>query len=424
MPESAVKNNALSLRYQTPGTPLQRVLAEAPYFPRVSANKSAELSRPAEYAIRWPNMQINRRDFVSWLIFDCDHSDVYRWEKVGLPAPNMIVASRKNGVVMGYHAFYAITPVCTSKKARSHPIAYMKAIYEQMRRLLEADENYHGGPVCKTPGHPWWHTIEFHSYEYSLGELHEYIELPSTKPRFSKGPDLDSVGHSRTLTFFEQLRFFAYSIVSDARSTGTFEAFYSKVNAYGEQINDFARRGFIDLKTREPKGNLRQSETKAVVKSVARWTWDYYTGDSRCNRGVMQLPDDLPLREKQQLAAARTHTEKSSKTVERIRYACAQLMKAGEKVTQVAVGRLARLSRQTVAKYRAVLCDAAAARPADAPPVVETVAAANDVKFAAYKITGASQCTTGGCNVVTYGESFLDGQGTGIHQTDDGVDSS
>jgi hypothetical protein len=86
------------------------------------------------------------------------------------------VANRNGGP--GFHLFYAITPVCTTEKAREHPQRYMRAIRARMVELLGADPNYHGGGVSKTPGHPWWHTIELHAHEYSLGELNEYFELP------------------------------------------------------------------------------------------------------------------------------------------------------------------------------------------------------------------------------------------------------
>jgi hypothetical protein len=61
------------------------------------------------------------------------------------------VANRNGGP--GFHLFYAITPVCTTEKAREHPQRYMRAIRARMVELLGADPNYHGGGVSKTPGH-------------------------------------------------------------------------------------------------------------------------------------------------------------------------------------------------------------------------------------------------------------------------------
>ena len=118
-------DNQTADRFFQSGTALNRVLTEAPYLPRCSDDKTATRVRPREYAIRYPYMQVNRPGFVSWLIFDLDHSNALIWEDAGLPAPNLIVRNRKSG---HSHLYYAIPPVCTTESARSKPIAYMKAI--------------------------------------------------------------------------------------------------------------------------------------------------------------------------------------------------------------------------------------------------------------------------------------------------------
>ena len=103
---------------------------------------------------------------VSWLIFDLDHANALIWEEAGLPPPNLVVRNRKNG---HSHVYYAIVPVCTTENGRSAPISYMKAVYEAFALQLKADIEYGGGPVAKTPGHPWWETSEYHDHVYDLG---------------------------------------------------------------------------------------------------------------------------------------------------------------------------------------------------------------------------------------------------------------
>lgn len=98
-------------RYYQPGTALSRLLSEAPYLPRCSDNKTAALVRPREYAIRYPYMQVNRPDMVSWLVFDLDHSNSLIWEDELLPAPNFVVSNRKT-----------VIPTCSMPLFRSaHP---------------------------------------------------------------------------------------------------------------------------------------------------------------------------------------------------------------------------------------------------------------------------------------------------------------
>jgi len=340
---AVVRDSNETQRYFQPSTALNRVLLEAPYLPRCSDDKTATRIRPREYAIRYPYMQVNRPGMVSWLIFDLDHSNPLIWEDAWLPAPNLIVRHRATG---HSHLYYAISPVCTTEKARSKPIQYMKAIYEAMAARLDADTDFHSGPVAKTPGHPWWLTWELHNYVYELGKLADYVELAVSSP-WGRRPNIDEVSHSRHCILFEQLRFYAYSIVNRARERGTFASFTRLLEAFAYNHNSFYKLGF--------SRNLPLSSLKATVKSVARWTWDRYTGCGRCHRGVMQLDKDLPLAERQRLAAQRTHEMRHKATESKVRAVCRLLQRKGEALTQIAIARAAGLTRQTVAAYKHVL---------------------------------------------------------------------
>jgi hypothetical protein len=63
-----------------PHSNLSRLLKEAAYLPFCSYNKQAQLRRPKDIALQYPYMQVNRKDMVSWLVFDLDHSDLFVWE--------------------------------------------------------------------------------------------------------------------------------------------------------------------------------------------------------------------------------------------------------------------------------------------------------------------------------------------------------
>lgn len=360
-------------RYFQPGSALHRVLQEAPYLPRCSDDKTATRVRPREYAIRYPYMQVNRPGFVSWLIFDLDHANAMAWEDAGLPAPNLVVRNRQSG---HSHLYYAIPPICTTANARSKPIDYMRAVYAAFAVRLGADLDFHSGPVAKTPGHPWWLTHELHSHVYELGELADCVDLD---PAGWRRPALDAVGHSRHCMLFEQLRHHAYAVVGHARQRGTFEAFSQQLEAFALARNRFAQLGFSQ--------DLPYSSLKATVKSVARWTWDRYTGGGRCHRGVMQIDADLPLVERQRLAAARTHGVRHQTTAAKIRVACRQLRQQGLRLTQVAIAKLAGLSRQALRAYRYVIEEGvgAAGMPA------QQQAANADVKFGVHQVTAAPE---------------------------------
>ncbi|MCQ3024148.1 replication initiation protein [Pseudomonas savastanoi] len=331
-------------RFFEDGTALNRLLLEAPYLARCSDDKTATRVRPREYALRYPYMQVNRPGMVSWLVFDLDHANALAWDDAGLPAPNLMVRNRKSG---HSQLFYAVPSVCTTENARTKPIQYMKAIYAAFAARLDADVDYHGGPVAKTPGHPWWETTEFHSHVYELGELASAVEL-TVKP-WATGPKLDQVSHSRHCILFEQLRYFAYSIVNRERELGSFESFMRSLDAYAYNHNSFLKQGFSE--------NLPLSSIRATVKSVGRWTWDRYTGDRRCHRGAMQLDGSLSLTERQSLAARRTHELRHKATESKIRAACRQLQDQGKALVRSAIAALAGVSASTVARYAHILSE-------------------------------------------------------------------
>ncbi|HAS6021641.1 TPA: replication protein A [Vibrio vulnificus] len=319
----------------------QRLLDEAPYLSRCSDNKTAMLVRPRHYAVRWPYMQVNRKDMLSWLVFDIDHEDQaipnpYIWQDEGLPTPNLIVRNRHSNKA---HLYYAIVPVCTSDKARSKPIQYLKAVYQAMALRLKADLAY-SGPVAKTPFHPWWQTTELHSQVYELGELADSVEI-ETALHWRESACLDDMSHSRNCTLFEYARHYAYSIVKTERKEGSYENFKRRVSYFATYKNHS-----VDCKT-----PLKQSEVMSVVKSVSRWTWDKYYACSHVKRGVMNLSSSLDITQRQSLAASRTHQIRREKTKKRVMNACRCLLNNGESLSITLVAKTARLCRKTVRRY-------------------------------------------------------------------------
>lgn len=362
-------------RYFDPGSALNRVLLEAPFLARCSDDKTAGRLRPREYALAWPYMQLNRPGMVSWLIFDLDHANSLIWQDENLPAPNLVVRNRTTG---SSHLFYAIPPVCTTERARSAPIEFMRAVYEAMAVRLRADPRYASGPVAKTPGHPWWDTWEIHPHTYELGKLADFVDLPQ-RQRWSKGPDLEAVAHSRHCMLFEQLRWYAYSIVGREKTHGSYESFVRLLDARAHNLNAFAKHGF--------SSDLPLSSLRSTVKSIGRWTWNRYSGSSRCNRGVMQLDPSLPLAERQRLAAQRSNELRAKATASAVRAACRQLLASGKALALTAIARLAGITRQTVAAYRHVIAEAA--KPPEIAPLPTRQAPTSPVKYGAHQVSAA-----------------------------------
>ncbi|HAV1497643.1 replication initiation protein [Vibrio parahaemolyticus] len=317
-----------------------RLIEEAPYFSRCSDNKTAMLVRPRDYAVKWPYMQVNRKEMKAWMVFDIDHEhralpNPYIWQDEGLPPPNLIVRDRTSNKA---HLFYAIVPVCTSDNANAKPIAYYQAIYRALALRLEADMSY-CGPVAKTPFHADWMTTELHRSVYELGELADSLELETEHLWRRKAHD---TSYSRNCTLFEHTRQYAYSIVGKARELGCYIDFKAR-------IEGFARYKNVSAMPESPP--LPSSEVQALVKSVSRWTWDKYFARADCQRGVMKLDTSVSLHERQRRAARRTHRIRRTNTARRIVHACQRLLRSNLPLTIGSVARMARLCRQTISRY-------------------------------------------------------------------------
>ena len=132
--------------------------------------------------------------------------------------------------------------------------------------------------------------------------------------------------------------------VRDARRVGSSDIWSRRVFDKAERLNKV-----IGRHTRA--GPLKLSEVKATAKSVAKWTWDKYTGHS-INRGVMEMDDtEIPLINKQRLAARRTHEVRRKKTVERIMTGVRLLLAAKASLNRCSVAKASGCTRQTVARY-------------------------------------------------------------------------
>lgn len=324
---------------------LARLVEFAPYKPYCSDNKTASQVLPFSIARNREYIQINQPTQVYWLIFDLDHPNPYIWDDLNLPPPNIITISPETGTS---HICYAIEPVCISDKGSRKAIAYMKAVRGAYARALKADLDY-SSPVTKNPLHPYWKVFCPTDYVYSLGELADYREIdlsssnnfPSSKDCRYK--DLEDP-QGRNCTLFLRLRLWAYTEVSDARKDLTFESWDRKVFDKAERLNALIGREFS-------KGALKPSEVKATAKSVSGWTWTRYTG-SIIDRGVMEMQNaDIPLENKQRLSARRTHEIRREKTIEKIIAAARLLLTAQKPLSRTSIGELAKVSRQTVARY-------------------------------------------------------------------------
>jgi hypothetical protein len=257
-----------------------------------------------------------------------------------------------------------------------------------MAARLNADTQFHSGPVAKTPGHPWWDTWELHAHQYELGTLADYVDLPPPFPTQGARPAENHAPHSRHCQLFELLRHYAYSIVGKLKASDGYEQFVALLEAFS--LNAMSR---VVREAGSAEGELRWSSIRATVRSVARWTWEHYRGAGGVHRGVMDLDEALPLPERQRLAAQRTHEIRAASTESRIRAACRNLQSQGKPLVQALVAKAAQLSRQTVAAYKHIFREVAAAADGVVTPLRPAPGAAAgvtpEVKHAVHQVTAA-----------------------------------
>lgn len=220
--------------------------------------------RPKKTAMEHPLIQFNDHAFVSWLCFDLDYAYLQEGVKndVCIPSPTFVVENPLNGHC---HVYYGlITPVCRTDSARQKPLRLLAMVEEALRLKLGADEGF-AGLIGKMPHHEQWRTIEnskFIECLYELGEFAEWIDLPKSLPKRLG----IRTGLGRNIELFDKLRYWAYKWKAE----------------FLDQKKGVDRWGVAVLQQCEKYNNfaspLPASEVKSIAKSVAKWTWQKYTG--------------------------------------------------------------------------------------------------------------------------------------------------
>lgn len=204
-------------------------------------------------------LQHNPPAKIHWLVFDCDKAGAFEVASMQYPcpAPSFEVLNPDNG---HSHLFYGLTvPVVRTDLGRAKPLEYLASVEYALRDLLGADVGY-SGLISKNPLHPAWKVIEHQSALWSLGELAEYLTLPTKLPK-----EAQSVGLGRNCSLFNSVRRWAYRQVLTYKLAGNQDEFGAAVLRMCESFNSFPQP-------------LPYSEVKATAKSITKWVWKRYTG--------------------------------------------------------------------------------------------------------------------------------------------------
>lgn len=211
--------------------------------------------RAAETAAQAKYLQLNPPMQRFWLIFDIDClAASNRWEAASLAAPNWIAVNPGNA-----HAHYGYLlqcPVVTGPNGRNRPLRYAAAVQAAYALRLIADPDY-SGLIAKNPLHAAWRTWYLHDHAYVLEELAEWVEL-----EWKASAELKEEGLGRNVRLFDSLRDWAYGMVLHYKGNGA----TSDIWLQAATVQAINLNRLFDTP-------LPDSEVRALVKSVAKWTW-------------------------------------------------------------------------------------------------------------------------------------------------------
>lgn len=163
---------------------IQLAIERAPGKPYASDNfeKFGCQPLPRDLALYRANIQLNRDDTCSVLVFDVDHGFDFKthkphlgagwaWERHNLPPPSWVAINRENG--HAHLAYVLDEPVLRLQEKRRKPVWLLGVIRRAMTEALGADRGYPNF-MTKNPVHNGWLVFSF-GCTYSLTELCDWI---------------------------------------------------------------------------------------------------------------------------------------------------------------------------------------------------------------------------------------------------------
>ncbi len=268
------------------------------------------------------------------IIIDIDRPGAaFEWEKLNLPSPSWITINPDNAHC--HYCYELNTPVVYTEQGRRKPQEYYESITSALTNKLQGDPCYIGH-ITKNPLHPAWKTIN-HRISYDLGDFNEYISMNNTiKPSKSLVYDV----HGRNSTLFENVRRWAYR---EVKAHSDRETFFRAVENEAIAVN----AQFINWQ----EGILHYKEVLSTAHSIAKWTWKHRHSINEVNRGVMNLPQEMLLKDKQTQSALYVADIKTSKTTIKL-LEIARAIKASKKsVSQKTVADIAEMNLRTVKRH-------------------------------------------------------------------------
>lgn len=235
-------------------------LADRPYCAE-DFDAGGTLIRPAGLALEHSYVQYNRPWERRWVWADVDHPILGDHFPL---APSLVLLNMRNG---HYQAGWELrTPVLIGPNANPHPIRWADQLERRMITALGADSG-HTGLLGKNPISPAWEIARVGRGRYELATLESALQ--GVEP--ARRPSLDG-SEGRNCALFDGVRHYAYALKGQGR-VATYEDLHAAVltEAQAQNVEFCAGVG----------GPLPPKEVRHTAKSIAHWTWHYYTGSGR-----------------------------------------------------------------------------------------------------------------------------------------------
>jgi len=214
--------------------------------------------RSKQDAISKLYIQPNGPTHLYWLVYDVDReTSAYDWDDLHCPAPNIIATNHSNG---HSHLFYGLEVPVRKDTPDAHlkPLKYAAAVEYALLKKIGGDYGY-AGLIAKNPlRNDHWFVQVLQESPYTLSWLADYVDLE--KIDYRKKPE--DYGLGRNVTLFNRLRFWAYKAIR--QHWDNYEVWFDTCLSQAQSFNVFY----------EP---LPHTEIKATAKSVAKWTWAYFS---------------------------------------------------------------------------------------------------------------------------------------------------
>lgn len=246
------------------GPSLAPFFAHAPHKPYCTDRLDSGLKvRPLAQAVAYRYLQANHPGQVWTLVQDVDRdvAEAARAEAwaLGGPEANAVILNPANGHAHLVH--YLAAGVTTTSAARLAPMRFLAVVEDGLCRAVGGDVGY-AGLIAKNPLHKDWQVIERHGHLYTLDELAAGLDLtPANARNWTPANIEEAYGVGRNVGLFTETRFWAYSAIREYWAPNGLPRWQEAVLGHVEALN------------RRLRAPLPYPETKAIAKSIAKWTW-------------------------------------------------------------------------------------------------------------------------------------------------------